>query len=74
MQKSLMWIRVALLGVIVCGCSSQRSTQEPVFSAQTDNSCQQHCNLNYAACIDTANSPDARQECIDSRYICYEGC
>jgi hypothetical protein len=74
MQKNLRLVGVFLLGVIVSGCLSQRSTQVAVSSAQAENSCQQHCNLNYAACMDTANSPDARQECIDSRYICYEGC
>ncbi|WP_158704708.1 hypothetical protein [Ectopseudomonas mendocina] len=60
--------------ILIAGCAVGMNKQANFTDEAAENSCQQHCNLNYGACMNTANSPEARQECIDTRNICFEGC
>lgn len=74
MYKSVKLLSAVFFMIFIAGCAAGVSNQASLTNEATKNSCQQHCNLNYGACMNTANSPEARQECIDTRNICFEGC
>ncbi len=71
LQLSLIAPVAILMSLSGCAASAARyQSTLPIV----ENSCVQHCNLNYSACMSTANSPEARRECIDSRDMCMQGC
>lgn len=64
--------------IILAGCSNTAQTNKSklksIFNDDPVMECRKHCNMNFSACIDTANSSEARSECISTRQVCLEGC
>jgi uncharacterized lipoprotein len=74
-MQSLKLIAALVAAVLIAGCSTTQQPQQPQSEQLLgENSCVRHCNLNYSACLNTANSPEARQECHDTRAACLQGC
>jgi hypothetical protein len=59
------------------GCSTlDTHRKKSADSAEVDphSACRQHCLLNFNACMRTANSQDARNECIETYNWCTSTC
>lgn len=64
--------------IILVSCSNTVQNNKPksksIFNDDPVMECRRHCNMNFSACVETANSPEARSECISTRQVCLEGC
>lgn len=85
MPKVLMLTALGALGLAGCVPVTKSPPQAKASLLTTETTrteallaerseCLRHCELNFDACMETANSPDARQECQDTRVLCRQGC